>query len=149
MVYFLPLITRNNNSSFSKLHHFDGDFFGGSNTTPEYLWPLDEHDSSGILCDLLTTDRDPRLVVLQAVEIEVIDVISVFLIVRICWTSHNKSWVIQVFSQDMSDHRALARSEISYEEYPISWSEGDIDIVKLFFLADGICFGGFLHFHSI
>lgn len=49
----------------------------------------------------------------------------------------------------MSDHRALARSEISYEKYSITSSERYIDIVELFFFADGVCFGGFLHFLQI
>lgn len=102
----------------------DGYFFGRRNGFSENLWPFYETDIVRVIDDILATDEVKIFERFESIEIKMIDIFSVFLIVRIGRTADDEGIIMKMRSEQVTDKSTLATSKITYEKYSISRMKG-------------------------
>ncbi len=104
----------------------------------EYLGPFDETDIFLIVEDISSTDTVEILENIESIEIEMIDILSIFLIVCIGWTAYNHIPIGIESSEYRAYERSFSSTEISDKKNPISSLEIERDIIEFLFSKDRI-----------
>ncbi len=104
-----------------------------SEVVHKYIWPLDETYILTIIEDFTPTDEIEIFEGIEPIEIEMIDILSIFLVVCIGRTPYDHVFICRDSPKYAAYQCRLPSAEISVKKYPISSLEREGDSFEFLF----------------